>query len=127
MTLRNPKHERFARLVAEGAEPDYAYKLVGLTPGRRNHNRLLRNPDIKWRIEELKCEREALAHAAAVPIDRVLAVLAAKGVDRVEDFFDRNAAGILSVRADLRSLPVEVSIALLRCLREGLGIKNGSP
>jgi hypothetical protein len=113
--------------VAEGTEPDYAYELVGLTPGRRNHNRLLRNPDLRWRIEELKREREALARAAAVPIDRVLAALAAKGVDRLEDLFDRNAAGIPSVRPDLRSLPVEVSIALLRCLREGLGIKNGSP
>lgn len=108
MTLRNPKHEQFARLVAEGTEPDYAYELVGLTPRRRNHNRLLRNPDVKRRIEDLKREREALARAAAVPIDGVLAALAAKGVDRVEDFFDRNAAGILSVRTDLQSLPAEV-------------------
>jgi hypothetical protein len=62
-----------------------------------------------------------------VPIDQVLGTLAARGVDRVEDFFDRNAAGVLTFRADLQNLPVEISIALLRCLHEGLGIVNGSP
>jgi hypothetical protein len=67
------------------------------------------------------------ARAATVPVDQVLAALAVRGVDRIEDFFDRNAAGILTFRSDLQSLPVEISIALLRCLREGLGIMNGSP
>jgi hypothetical protein len=59
-----------------------------------------------------------------VPIDQVLTALAARGVDRIDDFFDRNAAGVLAFRADLQSLPVEVALALLRCLRDGLGIAN---
>ena len=32
------------------------------------------------------------ARAATVPVDQVLAALAVRGVDRIEDFFDRNAA-----------------------------------
>jgi hypothetical protein len=79
------------------------------------------------RIEEIKRDREAAARAARVPIDQVLGTLAARGVDRIEDFFDRNAAGVLTFRPDLQNLPVEISIALLRCLREGLGIMNVSP
>jgi hypothetical protein len=39
------------------------------------------------RIEELKREREVLARAARVPIDQVLTPLAARGVDRIDDFF----------------------------------------
>lgn len=61
-----------------------------------------------------------------MPIDQILAELGKRGVDQVADFFDRDAASILSVR-DLRTVPVEVSLALLRVLREGLGIKTGSP
>jgi hypothetical protein len=127
MALRNPKHERFARLVSDGTDPEKAYELTGFTPGLRNHNRLLREPKIHARIEELRCEREAAARAASVPIDQVLTTLTRHCVDRVEDFFDRNAGGVPTARADLQTVPVEVSIALLRFLREALGIKSGSP
>jgi hypothetical protein len=108
----------------------------GVTSGETISSKL--NCDATWnnapafegyaaRIEELKREREVLARAARVPIDQVLTTLAARGVDRIDDFFDRNAAGVLTFRTDLQNLPVEISIALLRCLREGLGIMNGSP
>jgi hypothetical protein len=128
--LRNPKHENFARHVAAGIALAEAYVLVGYEPGsaeRRNYNRLAKRPAVAARIEEIKRKREAEARAARVPIDQVLGTLAARGVDRVEDFFDRNAAGVLTFRPDLQSLPVEVSIALLRCLHEGLGITNVTP
>ena len=125
--LRNPKHENFARHVAAGVALAKAYVLAGYEPGSaegRNHNRLAKR--VAARIEEVKRDREALARAARVPIDQVLTTLAARGVDRIDDFFDRNAAGVLTFRADLQSLPVEVSLALLRCLHEGLGIADGS-
>lgn len=128
--LRNPKHENFARHVAAGVALADAYVLAGYEPGsaeRRNHNRLAKRPDVAARIEELKRKREASARAAHAPIDQVLTTLAARGVDRIDNSFDRNAAGILTFRADLQNLPVEISIALLRCLHEGLGIMNGLP
>jgi hypothetical protein len=43
----------------------------------------------------------------------------------MEDFFDRDAAGIYRIR-DRQQIPVEVSIALLRLLRESLGV-SGTP
>jgi hypothetical protein len=128
--LRNPKHENFARHVAAGVALAEAYVLVGYEPGsaeRRNYNRLAKRPTVAARIEELKRKREASARAARVPIDQVLTILEARGVYRIDDFFDRNAAGVLTFRPDLQNLPVEISIALLRSLREGLGIMNGSP
>jgi hypothetical protein len=128
--LRNPKHEIFARHVAAGVDLAEAFVLAGYessSAAGRNHNRLARHPDVAARIEELKRTREDSARAARVPIDQVLTTLAARGVDRIDDFFDRNAAGVLTFRADLQSLPVEVSLALLRCLHEGLGIADGSP
>jgi hypothetical protein len=128
--LRNPKHENFARHVAAGVALAEAFVLAGYEPSSaegRNHNRLSKRPDVAARIEDIKREREAIARAARVPIDQVLGTLAARGVDRIEDFFDRNAAGVLTFRPDLQNLPVEISIALLRCLHEGLGIMNGLP
>jgi hypothetical protein len=127
-SLRNPKHENFARHAAAGIALAEAYVLAGYKPSsaeRRNHNRLAKR--VAARIEELERKREALARAARVPIDQVLTTLASRGVDRIDDFFDRNAAGVLTFRADLQNLPVEISIALLRCLHEGLGITNGLP
>jgi hypothetical protein len=59
-----------------------------------------------------------------VSSSQILSVLAAHGLDRMADFFERDEAGILRVR-DLRMLPIEVSIALLRFLREGLGLAGG--
>ena len=94
---------------------------AGFTAGSRNHNRLLRNEKIAARIEELRRERALRMQAARMPIDELLTELRKCGVDQVADFFDRNAAGILSFR-DLQTVRPEVAIALLRFLHEGLGI-----
>jgi hypothetical protein len=122
--LRNAKREVFAREVANGVDPAQAYLNSGFTPHRANHNRLLRHPQVAARIEELRRQREDDARAARTPIEDILAELDRRGFDRVGDFFERDAAGILRVR-DLQIVPVEVSIALLRFLHEGLGIKSG--
>ncbi len=127
-SLRNWKREEFARLVADGVGPKKAYEVAGFSsPERRNHNRLLNDEQVSARIAELKQQRENAARAARLPMDRVLDELSRYGVDQVADFFVRDAAGTLSVRQDLQKMPVEVSIALLGFLREGLGIKGGSP
>jgi phage terminase small subunit len=124
-TLKNWKHERFACQIAEGTNPADAYVIAGFQRNRANHFRLMRQPRVAARIAELKRDREAAARAARVPIDQVLAELNKRGLDGVADFFERNAAGILSVR-DLQGVPVEVSIALLKLLREGFGINAAS-
>jgi hypothetical protein len=123
--LRNWKHEKFAQEMSTGAAPAQAYEIAGFKPHRANHFRLMRRVEVATRIEELRRAREDAARAARMPVDQVLTELDRRGVERVADFFDRDAAGILRVR-DLRAVPVEVSIALLRFLREGLGIKDGS-
>jgi hypothetical protein len=120
-SLRNWKHEKFAELVATGENPRRAYELAGYTPHRANHNKLLARPDIAARIDELKRDRALRACAARVPIEQILGSLERCGLDRLADFFERDAAGILRVR-DLQAVPVEVSLALLRNLREGFQI-----
>jgi hypothetical protein len=55
---------------------------------------------------------------AWVPSARVLEELDRRGFMRIEDFFERNPAGIVTVR-NLETVPVEVAIAFLRVLGEG--------
>jgi hypothetical protein len=124
--LRNWQHEKFAEQIAAGTDPREAYTISGYERNRANHNKLLRRSDVAWRIEELKQQREDAARAAGMSPAAVLAVLRGFCIERVEDFFDRDEAGIVRVR-DHQQIPVEASIALLRFLREGLGIKNGAP
>jgi hypothetical protein len=121
--LRNWKHENFARLVVGGTEPADAYVLAGFERHRANHNRLMRQPRVKDRIEALRRDREMAARAARVPISWVLEEFARRGLVLVEDFFERNAGGVFGVR-NLETVPVEVSIAFLKALGEGLGIRE---
>ena len=71
---------------------EMTYVLAGFTCNRANHNRLMRRPRVKDRIDVLRREREAAARAARVPIDQVLEEMARRGLARIEDFFERNAA-----------------------------------
>jgi hypothetical protein len=119
--LRNWRWEKFAQEVAGGGDPREAYTLAGFKPDRANHNRLLRRADVACRIDDLKLDRFEAARAAGMSPPAVLAALSARGIERLDDFFERDDAGTLRVR-DHQSLPVEASIALLRFLRESLGI-----
>jgi phage terminase small subunit len=122
--LRSWKRELFARAIAEGKEPRKAYGEAGYklsSAACRNYNRLLNAPDVIALIDEYKKERHDRARAARVPIGEVLATLDARGILRVADFFDVNQAGILAP-CNLRQIPVEISMALLRLLSEALGI-----
>jgi len=121
--LRNWQHEKFSQEIVADTEPREAYVVAGYKWNRANHHKLARRPDVAARIAELKQQREDNARAARVPIEQVLTELGRCGVDKVGDFFDRDAAGILRVR-DLQLVPVEASIALLRLLREGFGISS---
>jgi hypothetical protein len=51
----------------------------------------------------------------------VLEALSGRGIERLDEFFEQDDAGTLRVR-DHQAVPAEASIALLRFLRESLGI-----
>jgi phage terminase small subunit len=54
--LKNNKHEHFAHLVARGESPANAYVLCGHSKNgaRQSGNRLLRKPEVRARVEQLK-------------------------------------------------------------------------
>jgi hypothetical protein len=56
ISLRNGKYEHFAHLIAKGESPAKAYVLCGYSSNGalQSGNRLLRNPDVSARVEELK-------------------------------------------------------------------------
>jgi hypothetical protein len=120
--LRNPKHEKFVRLlVIEGKDSAAAHVEAGFTPHRANHFRLMRDPRIKERIAELTEERELLARVGRTPASDVINKLEEHGIERVADFYQTGRSGSLVVR-DLRSIPVEVALALLNSLHDGFAI-----
>jgi hypothetical protein len=121
--LRNWKHEAFTQLIAEDVNAEEAYARAGFRPHRANYRRLLRRPEVAARVEEIRHKRQASARAARVPIDQILTEFDRHGVNRFEDLFDRDQAGIPRVR-DLQRVPVEMAIALLRFLREAFRIDD---
>ncbi len=124
--LHNWRHEKFAQEIVAGTDPQEAYARAGYKRNRANHNRLSRRPEVASRIAELEKDKEDKARAAGMSAQDVLTVLKENGIDQVEEFFDRDEAGIVRVR-DRRGIPVEAAIALLQFLRESLGIKYGAP
>ena len=122
--LGNRRYEKFAELIVGGTDIKEAYVLAGFEASSvafRNYNKLRRRPDVSARIAELAKERADAARAAGMSAAGVLAVLKGCGVERVEQFFERDAGGILRAR-DLGQVPAEASIAFLRFLHEGFGI-----
>jgi hypothetical protein len=120
--LRNHRYEKFAQEIAAGTGPRQAYIIAGYEPDRANHNRLLRRAEVAARIRELKEEREFAAHAAVMSAPAVLEILKKSGIERLIDFFERDATGNFHV-ADFQTVPVEVAIAFLRFIRWAFAIK----
>jgi hypothetical protein len=72
--LRNPKHEKFAQLLASGMMASAAYTEVGLK-GAQNAPRLRNNELVAKRIEELQARNERKAEMAAPTRDELIAIL----------------------------------------------------
>jgi len=132
--LVNPRHETFCvayeELIALGRDTPLeagkrAYVMAGNTPNRANHNKLLRRPEVRERLAELMQGRESRARAARIPPEHILTVLDGHGIARVADFFELDGNQLLQPR-DLKTIPVEVAIALLRFFREAMSIPGGS-
>jgi hypothetical protein len=64
-TLRNPRHERFAQLIAAGGSGSASYLAAGFRACRTPHgaesaaSRLLRNGEVAKRLAELRAKAEA--------------------------------------------------------------------
>jgi hypothetical protein len=74
-TLRNPKHEKFAQLVASGMTAQAAFTQVGY-PSPQNSPRLRNNELVAKRIEELQARNERKAERIALARDELIEILA---------------------------------------------------
>jgi hypothetical protein len=72
--LKNPRHERFAQLVASGISANAAFTQVGYK-GPQNSPRLSRNELVARRIEELQARNERKAEMAAMTRDELVGIL----------------------------------------------------
>jgi phage terminase small subunit len=73
-TLRNPKHERFAQLVATGMTAQAAFTQAGYK-AQQNAPRLRNNELVAKRIEELQVRNERKAEMAALSRDELVKIL----------------------------------------------------
>ena len=63
------------------------------------------------RIQQLKEEREFAAQAAVMPAPAVLEILKNSGIERLIDFFERDAAGNFHV-ADFQKPPIKIASSI---------------
>lgn len=56
--LSNPRHEKFARLLAEDIDPGTAYERAGFTPSKGAAIILSRRPHIVDRVDEIRSETQ---------------------------------------------------------------------
>ena len=73
-TLRNPKHEKFAQLVASGMTAQAAFTQAGFN-AKQNAPRLRNNEVVAKRIEELQTRNERKAEMAALSRDELIKIL----------------------------------------------------
>ncbi len=72
--LKDPRHEKFAQLVASGISANAAFTQVGYK-GPENSPRLSRNELVARRIEELQARNERKAEMAALTRDELIGIL----------------------------------------------------
>jgi hypothetical protein len=73
-TLRNPKHEKFAQLVASGMTAQAAFTQAGYKAAQ-NSPRLRNNELVAKRIEELQLRNQRKAEMAALSRDELIKIL----------------------------------------------------
>ena len=74
-SLRTPKHEKFAQLVASGMTAQAAFTQARYN-ARQNAPRLRNNALVANRIEELQARNERKAEMAALTRDELVEILA---------------------------------------------------
>jgi len=122
--LQNSRYEKFAELIVDGIDIKEAYVLAGFSASSvafRNYNKLRRRPEVATRIGELEKLREDKMRAAGMSPLAVLMTLKGCGIERLDEFFVHSDDGAFHVR-NLKTVPVEASIALIRFMRESLAL-----
>lgn len=131
-TLRNPKHEKFAQLVASGMTAQAAFTQAGY-PSPQNAPRLRNNELVVKRIEELQARNERRAELAALSRDELVAILTEiVRATRTRLSEARPADGLKAAemlakmcgwnepeRVNVQSVEVKVDAALIEQLRAG--------
>jgi phage terminase small subunit len=82
-TLKNARHEAFARCLAEGKTADEAYQAAGFSPNRGNATRLKANESIRKRVEQIVNRVSEKAQWTAA--DRLLALKSIFDAAAVDD------------------------------------------
>jgi hypothetical protein len=130
--LKNPRHERFAQLVASGISANAAFSQVGYK-GPQNSPRLRNNELVAKRIEELQARNERKAEMAAMTRDELVEILAEiVHATRTRLSIARPADGLKAAemlakmcgwnepeRVNVQSVEVKVDAALIEQLRAG--------
>src|SRR5260221_13631763 len=79
-TLANPRHERFAQVLAQGKPATEAYVLAGYKANDGNASRMKGNERISARVQEIVGRA---AERAEVSLERILRELAAIAFSRI--------------------------------------------
>ena len=116
--LENPKHERYAQLLAKGKGQAEAYAEVGYSPSEPNASRLTSNEKVQARVAEL-LERAAIRTEITVAsiTDRLLAI-AKKGEDSSDAPMLSVARASLMDAAKLNGLVIEKHDTTVRQLTD---------
>lgn len=105
--LGNPKHERFAQLLAKGLTADEAYEQAGYKPDRGNASRLTANHNVQTRVAEIQ-ERAAIrAEITVASITERLLAIAEKAESKDEAPMLSVARASLMDAAKLNGLVVD--------------------
>ena len=130
--LKNPRHEKFAQLVASGIAANAAFTQAGYK-GPQNSPRLSRNELVAKRIEELQARNERKAEMAALTRDELVKILTEiVHAARNRLLETRTADGLKAAemlakmcgwnepeRVNVQSVEVKVDAALIEQLRAG--------
>lgn len=89
--LKNPKHEKFAQALAEGASQYAAHGLAGYNPHRGNAFKLAHNADIIARVAELQQRISTIRHEANLQADEIITQRYAISKEKILDELARIA------------------------------------
>ena len=134
LTLRNPKHEKFAQLVASGMTAQTAFTQAGYS-APQNAPRLRSNELVAKKIEELQLRNQRKAEIAALSRDELIGILAEivhaarRRLPEARTADGLKAAEMLAKlcgynepeRVNVQSVEVKVDAALIQQLRAGYG------
>lgn len=139
--LKNGKHERFAQAMARGVNQTNAAKEAGYPEGSAHvrASEIMRRPEVKARIEELKAKAETLAVkrvalSREVVLERLLAVaemaVAAKNLtaaNRAWELIGKELGMFVDRKMDMKS-PLEAlnaqQLQALMALVDGAAAEN---